>query len=287
MESVILLLRFLFEIFKSIFEIIENEIIIDWDEHQSQTQIQPQPQTQPQSQTQSQPQTIPNIIHFIYGFKEQIEEFELYRYIAIKSAYDVNRPDKIYFYYYYEPFGYWWDKIKHLLILEKINPPNKIYDNKIHHYAHKADIIRLEKLIEHGGIYLDIDTICLKSFSNILHYDFVMGVQNNSDNTKEYGLCNAVILSKPNSNFALKWLESYKTFRSKGRDEYWDEHSVLKPLALSKIYKKNLFNKKISKIKTKFENAIGSELAKNYYIKGENSEVRKINIDRKLVEVAN
>ena len=44
--------------------------------------------------------------------------------------------------------------------------------------------------------------------------------------------------------------------------------------------------KTISKIKTKFENAIGSELAKNYYIKGENSEVRKIDIDRKLVEVA-
>ena len=45
-------------------------------------------------------------------------------------------------------------------------------------------------------------------------------------------------------------------------------------------------SQKISKIKTKFENAIGSELAKNYYIKGENSEVRKIDIDRKLVEVA-
>jgi hypothetical protein len=50
---------------------------------------------------------IPNIIHFIFGLKEQIEEFELYRYIAIKSAYEVNKPDKIFFYYYYEPYGYW------------------------------------------------------------------------------------------------------------------------------------------------------------------------------------
>ena len=63
-----------------------------------------------------------------------------------------------------------------------------------------------------------------------------MGVQNNSDNTFIYGLCNAVILSKPNSEFAIKWLESYNSFRSKGRDEFWDEHSVLKPLELSKIY---------------------------------------------------
>ena len=45
-------------------------------------------------------------------------------------------------------------------------------------------------------------------------------------------------------------------------------------------------SQKISKIKNIFENAIGTELAKNYIIKGENSEVRKIDIDRKLVEVA-
>jgi len=46
-------------------------------------------------------------------------------------------------------------------------------------------------------------------------------------------------------------------------------------------------SQKISKIKNIFENAIGTELAKNYIIKGENSEVRKIDIDRKLVEIFN
>jgi mannosyltransferase OCH1-like enzyme len=183
---------------------------------------------------------IPNIIHFVFGLKEQVEEFELYRYIAIKSAYDVNKPDKIYFYYYYEPYGYWWDKIKPLLTLEKIIPPTEIYGNKVYHYAHQADIIRLQKLLEHGGVYLDIDTICLHSFSDLLHNDFVMGKQINSDNTEIYGLCNAIILSSPNSSFGLKWLESYKTFRSKGRDTYWDEHSVLKPLQLAEIYNNDI-----------------------------------------------
>jgi mannosyltransferase OCH1-like enzyme len=179
---------------------------------------------------------IPNIIHFVYGFKEQTEEFDLYKYLAIKSAYDINKPDKIYFYYFHEPHGYWWNKIKPYLTLEYINPPTEIYGNNIYHYAHKADIIRLQKLIEHGGIYLDIDTICLKSFSDLLNYDFLMGIQTNSDDTQVYGLCNAIILSKKNSPFAIKWLESYKTFRSKGRDEYWDEHSVIMPYELSKTY---------------------------------------------------
>ena len=179
---------------------------------------------------------IPNIIHFIYGLKIQDEEFDLYKYISIKSAFDVNNPDKIYFYYYYEPYGYWWEKIKPLLTLEKIIPPSEIYGNKIFHYAHQTDIIRLQKLILHGGIYLDIDTICLKSFEDLLNNDFVMGIQNNSDFTKPYGLCNAIVLSKPNALFAIKWLESYKSFRSSGRDKYWDEHSVLKPYELSQIY---------------------------------------------------
>jgi GT2 family glycosyltransferase/mannosyltransferase OCH1-like enzyme len=185
-------------------------------------------------------QKIPNIIHFVYGFKEKNLDFELYKYIAIKSAHEVNKPDKIYFYYYYEPEGYWWNKIKKYLTLVHITPPKEIYGNKLYHYAHKADIIRLQKLIEHGGIYLDIDTICLKSFCDLLHYDFVMGKQTNFDNTSTYGLCNAVILSAPNSFFAQKWLETYKTFRSKGRDSYWDEHSVLKPLTLSNIYSEHI-----------------------------------------------
>lgn len=183
---------------------------------------------------------IPKIIHFVYGFKEQKEEFELYRYLAIISAYKVNNPEKIYFYYYYEPYGYWWDQIKPFLTLEHIEPPNEIFGNEIYHYAHKADIIRLQKLIEHGGIYLDIDTICLRSFDDLLDYDFVMGTQMNYGNTDIYGLCNAVMLSKPNSAFAIKWLDTYNSFKSKGRDEHWDEHSVLIPLELSKIYSKDI-----------------------------------------------
>ena len=115
---------------------------------------------------------IPNIIHFVFGLKEQKEEFELYRYIAIKSAYEVNKPDKIYFHYYYEPFGYYWDKIKALLTLNKVELPNEIYGNQIYHYAHKADIIRLQKLIEYGGIYLDIDTICF--FHLVIYYIMIL-----------------------------------------------------------------------------------------------------------------
>ena len=199
------------------------------------------------------PNGIPNIIHFIFGLIPQNEEFNMYRYISVKSAHDVNKPDKIYFYYYHEPYGHWWNKTKEIVEAVKLDEkdvPTEIYGNKVRHYAHKADILRLQKMKEIGGIYLDIDTICIKSFKDLLNNDFVMGIQGSTVNNlnKEssssihdnYGLCNAVILSKPNSYFVKKWLESYKTFRSCGRDEYWDEHSVLKPLELSKRYPEHI-----------------------------------------------
>jgi hypothetical protein len=176
---------------------------------------------------------IPNIIHFVFGFKKQTIEFELYRYLAIKSAIDINQPDKVYFHYKHLPYGPWWDKIKDKLILEYVEPPSEIYGNDIYHYAHQADIIRLQKLIKYGGIYLDIDTICLKSFKDLLNYKFVMGVQSNKNNSDIYGLCNAIILSEKKSEFAIRWIDEYTNFRSKGRDIYWDEHSVQRPLKLA------------------------------------------------------
>ena len=179
---------------------------------------------------------IPNIIHFVYGFKKQDKEFDLYKYLAIKSAIDINNPDKVYFHYKNEPYGKYWDLIKDKLILEYVQPPAEIYGNELLHYAHQSDVIRLQKLQKYGGIYLDIDTICVKSFHELRKYEFVLGVQSNKNNSEIYGLCNAVILSTPQNKFIIDWIDTYTTFRSKGRDEYWDEHSVLMPLKLAYNY---------------------------------------------------
>ena len=61
-------------------------------------------------------------------------------------------------------------------------------------------------LNKYGGVYLDMDIICLKSFKDLYDYDFVMGVQNNYDSSEIYGLCNAVILSKKNSKMIMMTL---------------------------------------------------------------------------------
>ena len=70
--------------------------------------------------------------------------------------------------------------------------------------AHRADVLRLQLLIEHGGVYLDLDFLVLKPLSPLLHgpKDFVIGREGATSDGGFHGLCNAVLLAKPNASFA-------------------------------------------------------------------------------------
>ena len=178
---------------------------------------------------------IPKIIHFIFfGYTE----FTFIHYYSIKTANIHNPSYTIYLYNYIEPTNnLWWNLSKKYVQVILTTPPESIYNNSLNSYAHKADIIRLQKLIEYGGIYLDIDIWTNKSYDDLLQTNksCIMGLQ--ASNTQFEGLCNAVILSKPNSEFLKLWLEEYKSFDN----TQWDYHSVHLPYKLSKIYD-NLIN---------------------------------------------
>ena len=192
---------------------------------------------------------IPNNIHIIYGLAKDFgwgeyehfvsevgkhmkrpaaDSFNIMRYLAIKSAHDVNKPDNIFFYYCYEPYGEWWERAKKYITPIKVEAPKEIFGNPIKSYAHQADVIRLQLLIEEGGIYLDSDTLCLKPLTPLLEDGgFVMGQEGN-----EAKLCNAVMLSEKGSEFAKEWLSRYVDFD----DDNWAGHSIELPYRLSKEY---------------------------------------------------
>jgi len=171
---------------------------------------------------------IPNIIHFCFGLKADAS-FGFLEYLAIKSAHVINGPERIYLHYQHECSGGWWDKAKELVVLNKVDAPTQIYGRPLIHFAHRADVLRLMVLLEQGGIYLDIDTLCVRPFTDLLTQECVLGKQSN-----RHGLCNAVILSEPRGKFLTEWLERYRTFRSTGHDDYWDEHSVQIPARLAR-----------------------------------------------------
>lgn len=201
---------------------------------------------------------IPGVFHFVFGMAADFggKPFGLPHYLAVKSAAEVNKPDIIYFHYEFEPSGEWWEKAKPLLTLVKVKAPESIMGNTLYHVAHKADVIRLQALKEYGGIYLDLDTICVRPLQELYHHAFIIGqelkapyIPKNWRQRLKYsirtalgttktnevnGLCNAVLMAEKNSAFVNRWLSTYSSFRSKGRDKYWNEHSVIIPAKLAK-----------------------------------------------------
>jgi len=172
---------------------------------------------------------IPNIVHFVFGLSNKSEYFFYVYYLAILTAKMVNNPQIIYFHYHHEPYGYWWEEAKKIILPNKIDIPTHFGNILIHKTAHRADKVRLEKLLEKGGIYLDIDTVCCKSWLHLLNNNnVVLGRQDN------VGICNAIIMSEPNSYFLYYWYNTYvKVFKSDG----WDEASVVYPGQLIKYPK--------------------------------------------------
>ncbi len=172
---------------------------------------------------------IPNVFHFIYFKGRPLGWLE---YLAVKSCLEVNKPEKIYFYSDEELEGEWGRKILDLVTLEKVEPINEIFGVPVPHPAHKADVLRLQKLIERGGVYLDINVICRKPFAPLYENRMVMGEEKFMGKT--VGLCNAVMLAQPNENFLQRFLEGFDPkrslwagFRSRGpEDLYYSEISI-------------------------------------------------------------
>ncbi len=209
---------------------------------------------------------IPNILHFVFGMAPDFggKPFSLAHYLSLRSAIALNEPDAAIFYYQYEPTGEWWDKAKRHLVLHKVKAPDEFMGRPLCHVAHKADVVRLQALKEHGGIYMDLDTISVKPLSDLLNDSFVIGQELKAgylpknwrqkfkygirkslglvpkSSAASTGLCNAVLLSEKDSFFVNRWLEEYKTFRSTGRDKYWNEHSVLVPEKLAEQYPEHI-----------------------------------------------
>ena len=172
---------------------------------------------------------IPNIAHFVW-FDQQKEEFPFVNYVAVLSCRVVNNPDKIYMYYHHEPRGHWWKKTKALCEPVFVDVPTHIGSKELKKVQHKADVVRITKLKEMGGVYLDMDTICVKPYAHLLHHKFVIGNEI-TESGKNMGLCNAIMMTEPNGAFIVDWFNQYEQhFEPDG----WQEASTFLPLNLSK-----------------------------------------------------
>lgn len=163
---------------------------------------------------------IPNIIHFVYVGGRP---FSFIHFLAVYTAWKVNCPERILFHHSEVPSGPWWERARPLLELRQVPTVRTVFGRAVHFPAHQADVIRLAALREHGGIYLDLDVICLRPLAPLRQHACVMGMEAGT------GLCNAVIMAAPQAPFLQQWWEHYRDFDG-GK---WNEHSVCRPWQLA------------------------------------------------------
>ena len=187
---------------------------------------------------------IPNQFHFVFGLRPQRQPFHLAHYLCLESCLQVNHPEAIYFYYQHEPYGSYWDAIRPKLKLERVGPNQLVTAHRYkeasverYRYAHHADFIRLEKVIERGGIYADIDTLFVRPFPPELYKKaFVLGKEgeifDRKTNKPRLSLCNALIMCAPGAEFGRRWLEGM----SAHFDGSWSNHSTLLPQELAEQF---------------------------------------------------
>nr|CAB3262879.1 uncharacterized protein LOC100184557 [Phallusia mammillata] len=170
---------------------------------------------------------IPNIVHFVYFgcLKVRVDH-----YMAFSGVLRYQKPDLILFHTNCEPTGEYWEAFKFLagtkLKIVKRSPPKSVWGIDIDVVEHKADVARLEILLEVGGIYLDTDSVVLTSLQTLQDNDLVLGEES------ERTLGNGVILTTKDSWFLHRWFLEYTYFK----DGDWAHNSVRVPWALWRIF---------------------------------------------------
>lgn len=210
------------------------------------------------------PCQVPNISHVVwYGRDRPL--FRFHHYISVRSDLIELRPHALLIWFDGIPQGDWFyelliyarDYAPHTkLFLVQRNGVEIIYNRPIKVSEHKADVVRLEAVLQFGGFYHDLDVVILRSFSSLRQYTTTFGhefepvnkpyksengklMQTNKSNSPSYslnlkqvhGLCNGVIISAPQSHFLRMYHFEYTRFD----DSNWGWHPVLLPAIISSV----------------------------------------------------
>jgi glycosyltransferase involved in cell wall biosynthesis len=186
---------------------------------------------------------IPRVAHFVFGLREQDEPFHFLQYASLESCRRVLEPETIYFHHKHLPWGPWWERIQRHVTLVEVDYVEEVLSADYlpgrvpaeYRYAHHADFIRLGALLDHGGVYADIDTIFVRPFADeLFDAPFVIGrepaVRDERTGELRPSLCNALMMAEPGAAFARTW----QAQMADALDGTWSNHSGFLPERLSR-----------------------------------------------------
>jgi len=180
---------------------------------------------------------IPNVIHMIWITGPKSRDFSFINYLTVKRASDVQKPDAIFMYHNVEPTNNpHWEAIKPYVQLVRIDPPTEFEGVSLHDWPqYQADVVRLQKLYEHGGIYLDTDSILLRPLTGLMSHEVVLSgaVTGLTPMVRENvnSISAGVMLAAPKSEFFKIWLNRLAAGLQKN---LWGWHAVNLPAEIAK-----------------------------------------------------
>jgi hypothetical protein len=131
------------------------------------------------------------------------------------------------------PYGFYWDLARPLVELQRVEPVAAVvdfpYDDPVvrhYSYAHQADVVRLDVLAEHGGLYADIDTLFVSPpAAELWDAPAVIGreadvVDPRTDRPRP-SMSNALLMAEPGAAFVTRWREQVEG----ALDGSWSAHS--------------------------------------------------------------
>jgi len=171
---------------------------------------------------------VPNEIHFIWLTEPTSRPFNYINSIAIKAAADVQKPDRIYMHCNKEPTNNpYWNEIRSMFSMRWVEAPDSHDGVPLEYIQYKADVLRLQILRDHGGIYLDTDSLMLKPLTPFMDKPFTLA----EESPDSYAM--APIIAEPGARFIDIWLQRMaNTMRAGG----WAKHAVQLPREIHKMH---------------------------------------------------
>lgn len=164
-------------------------------------------------------------LHFVY-LKDELKsetayDFNVINFVCVMSALSKNPDYKAYFWTNLSPEQRakmpFLEKLKSKVTFGQILAPKEIFGNPITFVQHQADIVKIDKLIEYGGVFMDTDVLVVKPFDDLLDNTFVLGKENKT----RIGM--AIVMAEKGSQIVQEWREGYRDFNGnqyKGHAHY-------------------------------------------------------------------
>lgn len=179
-------------------------------------------------------------VNFIYLVNNTTPSFKIVHYIVVKSWLVNNESCKVIFWtnkpptystWFYRLVNEFKDRISIKDPLEILkSAPNYAEEayNKASCMTHKADILRLLIILKDGGVYSDLDHICLSSLEHVFTGDKpVYPCELDSDRHFE-AIPNGIFYAPKDSDWIKDLLGLYRFYNP----DSWNETSILKPTEL-------------------------------------------------------